>query len=169
MPEPESGSLPHDESIEFRDSSYFKSHSTLPSPAEVRELASRSTDARAINPSRPPPVKFADRDLIVKYGTEITPAEGQCLIFVRRSLYPQVPVPGVYGWTKDAGQTFIYMELVDGVTLEERWDTLVEHERLSVCEQLRSMINLWRALPQDSPEPFIGKPRFLLSCPETTI
>jgi hypothetical protein len=110
------------------------------------------------NPRRPPPVKFADRGLIVKYGTEITLAEGQCLIFVRKVLYPKVPVPEVYGWSSDKGQTFLYMELVHGLTLEERWGTLAEHERLSVCEQLRCMIDLWRGLKQDPLQPFIGKP-----------
>jgi hypothetical protein len=132
MLEPACGPLPYEESIEFYNSSYFKSHSTLPSPAKVREIVNQSIDPRAHNPSRPPPVKFPDIGLIVKSGTETTPAEGQCLVFVRKALYPQVPVPEVYGWTKDARQTFIYMGLVHGVTLEERWVTHTSRSRAIV-------------------------------------
>lgn len=34
---------------------------------------------------------------------------------------------------------FIYMELVKGVTLEDRWELLSKPERIEVCEQLRAI------------------------------
>ncbi|KAH6995632.1 kinase-like domain-containing protein [Ilyonectria sp. MPI-CAGE-AT-0026] len=51
---------------------------------------------------------------------------------VRERLFHKVPVPEVYGWCRHDGQVFIYMELVQGVTLEQSWDTLEEEDRTSV-------------------------------------
>ena len=68
--------------------------------------------------------------LIVKFGFEVSIAEGQCLWALRRLLRDHVPVPEVYGWRQDGEQVFIYMELVAGVTLEERWESLSSEERV---------------------------------------
>lgn len=147
----------------FRDSSFFgKSNSGnfLPSPAEIREIASHSTNPNATLITRPPPVTFPSLGLLVKYGTEVTEAEGQCLSFLRRTLPKAVPVPEVYGWRKDGGQVFIYMELIDGVTLEKSWDTMIEDDRLAICRQLHHMVNLWRGLKQSSASPWIGRSMF---------
>jgi hypothetical protein len=152
--------IPYGEEVLFRDSSFFQKPNAatpLPSPNEVREVASRSTNPRATIRTRPPPVCFPGMGLLVKYGTEVTVAEGQCLFLVRRTLSQAVPVPEVYGWCKDDGQVFIYMELIDGVTLEKSWETLIEDDRLAICQQLRHMIDAWRSLKHDSTSPLIGK------------
>jgi hypothetical protein len=65
--------------------------------------------------------------------------EGQCLWALRRTL-PELPIPEVYGWTHDGDQVFIYMELVQGATLEQRWESLDLAEREGVCGQLRGML-----------------------------
>jgi hypothetical protein len=52
---------------------------------------------------------------------------------------------------------FIYMELVDGVTLEKSWGGLNEGDRRGVCEQLRCMVDAWRGLECGSDTAFIGK------------
>jgi hypothetical protein len=45
------------------------------------------------------PVQFESLNLLVKYGKEITIAEGQCLWALCHFLPSQVPVPEVYvGW-----------------------------------------------------------------------
>lgn len=158
--EVESEIFPCDEKVVFHESSFFKQHgapASLPSPTEVREIASQSGDVRSRRITRPPPVIFRSLGLLVKYGTEVTLAEGQCLLLVRKLLSPDVPVPEVYGWCKDSKQTFIYMQLVEGVTLEKSWETMVEKERVSVCSQLRHMVEAWRCLKQDTSYPFIGK------------
>jgi hypothetical protein len=128
--------LLYDDEVNFHDSSFFQKHNvaSLPSPKQVREIASLSKDPRTIRRTRPPPVYFPSLGLCVKYGTEITIAEGQCLLFVRSKLSPYVPVPEVYGWCKDDGQVFIYMELVDGITLEKSWEDMKEEDRLTVCD-----------------------------------
>jgi aminoglycoside phosphotransferase (APT) family kinase protein len=97
----------------------------------------------------------------VKYGTEVTLAEGQCLLFIRNTLSEVVPVPEVYGWCKDDDQVFIYMELVDGMTLEKSWDTMTEGEKTSAGQQLHDMVDALRGLKQDSWPPFIGKFNFV--------
>lgn len=93
---------------------------------------------------------------IVKFGLEITIAEGQCLWAMKHLLEEKVPVPEVYGWCKDGKDVFIYMELVDGVTLEDRWDSLSTEERIEICKQLDGMMKSLRLLEQDPDDKFIG-------------
>lgn len=161
--------LPYDDEVVFNDSSFFQKHSvnSLPSPDVVRELASRSTDPRAKRRNRPLPVYLPSLGLCVKYGTEVTIAEGQCLISIRSKFSQDVPVPEVYKWCKDDGQVFIYMELIDGVTLEKSWGGLDEGDRLAICEQLRCMVYAWRNLECDSDSAFIGKSMLAFPARET--
>jgi hypothetical protein len=112
--------FPYDENMDFRESAFFKTHDTLPTPVEVRRIASQSTNPAASIPTRPPPVSFTEQGLIVKYGTEITIAEGQCLLYIRKELRNVVPVPKLFGWRHDIGQVFLYMELMEGITLEKK-------------------------------------------------
>lgn len=76
-----------------------------------------------------------------------------------REFLPTMPVPEVYGWLHDGRQAFIYMELVEGTTLEESWDDLTEGERTSVCGELHDLVTTWKRLPQKlfSDSPFIGR------------
>jgi hypothetical protein len=156
---PKVAGLPYDDEVNFHDSSFFQKHdlASLPAPDMVRDVASRSKDPRTIRRTRPPPMYFPSLGLCVKYGTEITIAEGQCLLFVRSKLSQRVPVPEVYRWCKDDGQVFIYMELIDGVTLEKSWEGMDEENRLAVCEQLRGMVDAWRGLERDSGSALISK------------
>jgi hypothetical protein len=156
--------FPFDENVVFRDSSFFKKPNaplSLPTPTEVKEVASLSENPRARLITRPPPVIFSHLGLLVKYGTEVTLAEGQCLLFIRNNLSEVVPVPEVYGWCKDGDQVFIYMELVNGMTLEKSWGTMIEGEKTSVCQQLHDMVDALRGVKQDSWPPFIGKFNFV--------
>lgn len=134
---------------------------SLPSPAEVRGVANQSTDPYATIITRPPPMRFPSMGLLVKYGTEITIAEAQCLLFIHTELSQTVPVPEVFGWCKDNNQVFVYMELVDGITLEKRWDTMVEYDRLAICKQIRHMVDAWRSLKNNYAPPFIGESALL--------
>jgi len=65
----------------------------------------------------------------------------------------KVPVPEVYG----GGQGFIYMELIDGDTLEERWCEMSEIERVDVCSELHGMVKMWRSIEYDGDGIYIGK------------
>lgn len=144
--------LPSGDTVWFRDSTFFTmGNARLPSPADVR-LAAGSEK----NPNRPTPVVFPSLKLIVKYGQAIEVAEGQCLWAIRR-LLPAVPVPEVYGWCREDEQTFIYMELIDGITLEQAWPDLDVEEKYEICIQLHQILGNLRQLRQDPATPFVGK------------
>jgi hypothetical protein len=87
----------------------------------------------------PVPVSFPSMNLIVKYGLTIRMTEGQCLWAIRR-LCPNVPVPEVYGWCQDEGETFIYMQKIEAATLEQEWPGLDVEERYEICMQLRCIL-----------------------------
>ena len=147
--------LPLDDSIAFADSSFFtqpNAPSALPSPAEVRVLANVHHDQNCAQL-----IHFPSLRLIVKYGRTITIAEGQCLWAIRHLLIDFVPVPEVYGWCRDGGEVFIYMQLMRGHTLEELWQTLSTQEKAKVCEELRLIVDALGHLEQDPLDQFIGK------------
>lgn len=77
--------------------------------------------------------RFVDLNLVVKSGVTVTIAEGQALWLMRR--YTDVRVPEVYGWIVDSGQTFIYMEYNEGVTVSSRWPSLTASEKSIVVAQ----------------------------------
>jgi hypothetical protein len=149
--------LPTAESIDFCDTQFFLQHNcALPPPAEVRQKAT-AIHATWVRTQRPPPVVFEEKGLIVKYGSEITIAEGQCLWYFNRFMKNKVPTPELFGWRVDDGQTFIYMELIPGETLEEAWSHLDETEIDDICKQLRDFVGAWRGLRQESEPYFIGE------------
>jgi len=82
---------------------------------------------------------------------------------IRKELQGQVPVPEVYGWRIDGAETFIYMQLVQGDTLRDRWDSLSYSDKTAVCQQLRQITISLRQLEQDQDELFIGKSLISLS------
>jgi hypothetical protein len=150
--------LPFDESIVFRDSSFFTQLNTpsLPSPAEVRTSVN-ANDTRSHDHNRAQLVRFTSLNLMVKYGCTVTIAEGQCLWALRHLLRDFVPVPDIYGWCRDGNEAFLYMQLISGPTLEERWQTLDTKEKASVCEQLCQIVEALSLLQQDPNDQFIGK------------
>ncbi|KAK0105042.1 hypothetical protein ONS95_004590 [Cadophora gregata] len=146
--------LPSSSSYVFEESAYFSRNGpgcSLPSPAEVRRLRDPLSSGASET------AKFEALGLIVKFGREITIAEGQCLWAIRQHFHHhQVSVPEVYGWCEESGEVFIYMELIQGITLEDRWESLPRQERLNVCEQLRAMLVELRTLRQDPNYYFLG-------------
>lgn len=48
------------------------------------------------------------------------------------------------------------MQLVPGVTLEERWDSLSETEKVEICTQLRNIFKKLRCWEQPTKVPFVG-------------
>ncbi|KAF5599858.1 phosphotransferase family [Fusarium pseudoanthophilum] len=150
-------SLPTGSSVTFLGSSFFTSNGSetiLPSADQVR--AKSEAGDHVLN--RKNTVIFESLGLVVKFGKEprVTVAEGQCLWWLRRHL-PSVPVPEIYGWTEDEGECFLYMQLVEGLTLEERWDSLSREDKVGVCEQLRDMVIELRRVKRDPEDEFLGQ------------
>ncbi len=108
--------------MDFLESLFFKDNELsqcLPTPAEIRAL-SGTNQARP----QPLPVRFEHLNLIVKFGPHVSIAEAQCLWAIKVALRDEVHVPEVCGWRVDGGDVFIYMQLIRGKTLKDRWDSL---------------------------------------------
>lgn len=148
--------LPAAESIVFKDTRFFTRHYALPSPSEVRMVANPHNLPHLQDPNKAAIVHFPSLQLTVKYSRYTTIAEGQCLWAVQQVLHDTVPVPEVYGWCLDGKSTFIYMQLVEGSTLEERWETLSTDERVDICGQLSDMVKAMRCLEQCPMDQFVG-------------
>lgn len=164
--------LPHDLNADFEDSTFFKTKSqTLPSPEEVVIAArapgppgsKKNPDPLTFN-RNPPPVVFESMNLVVKWGTNVSISEGQCLYTLGRYMKRTVPVPEVYGWrtTPELG-VFIYMERLLGQTLAKAWNSLTSGDRIAICRNLENILANLRSMTQDPSDPFIGTTVFLLS------
>jgi hypothetical protein len=149
----------HNTTRTISDSSFFREHraSTLPIPAEVRAINEESGNIRGTRFNRPPPVKFPSLGLIVKYGADTTVTETETQNMVYKQLEGKVPVPEVFGWTEDGGQVFIYMSLIGGEPLEQRWGALNDEEREAVCKELNGMVKAWRSLELPDQVLYVGK------------
>ncbi|USP78884.1 kinase-like protein [Curvularia clavata] len=121
----------------------------FPSPAEVRENPVLRKTLGSIA------TKFDSLNIIVKYGVDIAASEAYCLRALQ--LLPEVPVPKVYGWCEEGGEVFIYMELIQGVTLESQWEVLSPEARKEVCTQLRTIVEALRKVQQDPNDQFLGR------------
>jgi predicted Ser/Thr protein kinase len=77
-------------------------------------------------------------------------------MMVHQKLRGRVHVPEVYGWDEDDNQGFIYMELIAGDPLMQRWGAMTEEERISVCGELKLMARAWRTLEHDGKGTYIG-------------
>jgi aminoglycoside phosphotransferase (APT) family kinase protein len=96
----------------------------------------------------------------VKWGSDVSVSEGQCLYTVGRLLKYHVPVPEIYGWREDGGEIFLYMENLQGQTLEQVWENIDRDDRDSLCAELRMIFDKLRQIEQKPTDPFIGKSLF---------
>lgn len=77
---------------------------------------------------------------------------------VKKGFHDKVPVPGIFGWpVDDEGYVFIYMELIEGPTLEECWNRLCTIEKRAISDQLSRIAETLRQLKKDPSDHFIGK------------
>lgn len=145
-------------SEEILTSSFFmeKRAFALPVPSEVRAINRKSGNTHAENFSRPPPVRIPSLGLLVKYGGDVTVLEARTQMTIRDKLLGQVPKPEVFGWAVGGGQCFIYMQLVEGVTLQDLRYSIDKEDRRAICTELSLMVDCWRSLPQDDHEHYIG-------------
>lgn len=104
-----------------------------------------------------PPVRISSLGLLVKYGVEVTVAEAETQRMLFEKLQGQVPVPEIFGWAEDGDEIFIYMALIHGDTLQDRWSSMNPDERTAICNELAFMVKAWRVLKQDRDAPYIGE------------
>ena len=152
-------SLPNTREELFLSSTFFLQNGVaaqLPTPAEVRAQGIRQNNTHP-DDWNPPPAIFPELNLLVKYGGGTSIAEGQCLWMIRSYLDNAFPVPEVYGWYQEGVETFIFMELIRGCTLYERWDQLSTEGKETLCAQLRNKMGVLQTLRQDPAQSFVGK------------
>ena len=140
--------------MDFLDSSFSATQldrEGLPTPSEV---TAQSKDFKST--PRPMPVKFEHLNLIVKFGPHVVIEEALCLHMIYTTLSDKVPVPEVYGWKVEGGCVFIYVELVRGESLHDRWDSLSDSDKTLICDQLRQIVSSLKQIEQDPTDPFIG-------------
>lgn len=125
--------------MDFADSSFFRlTNQSLPTLTQVKALS----NGLYIDP-QPNPVIFEDLNLLVKLGPNVKVSEAQCLWMIKRVFHDQVPVPEVFGWRVDEkGYVFIYMELIRGQTLNDRWDDLDHLDKVVLSDQLCDILKV---------------------------
>ncbi|CZT13923.1 uncharacterized protein RAG0_17492 [Rhynchosporium agropyri] len=150
------GELLTGDNVVIKTSSYFNRTAEdilLPSSAEVR---GRALQEGIVYAGTRLPIKFPELGLIIKFGKHLTIAEAQCLWAIGKHLKCEVPVPELYSWVHDEEELFIHIELIEGETLEARWDALSVLKRVDVSSQLRRMTTALRGLKQGGRDAFIG-------------
>ncbi|KAF2002346.1 phosphotransferase enzyme family protein [Amniculicola lignicola CBS 123094] len=157
--------IPKAANFDVRTSSFFQHHTQLPSPEEVRSQAKAQREAgthwgwkeRGVSgTARPSPAVFEEMSLFVKWGRDIKIAEGQVLYAIRESCGNSVPVPEIYGWRTDGTEAFLYMEAIQGKTLDNEWPEMKEGDRLRICSELKTILRSLRQIKQDPNDIFIG-------------
>ncbi|XHG04941.1 hypothetical protein AWENTII_008195 [Aspergillus wentii] len=139
--------------MDFLESSFFQNpNHRLPTPAQVKAL---STDISTT--PKPEPIIFENPNIFVKFGLYVTIAEAQCLWMIRQVFRGKIPVPELFGWRiDDEGHVFIYMELIQGKRLADRWDGLDSVDKGVLRDQLCDIVGCLRQLEQDPSDKFIG-------------
>lgn len=143
-------------SVDFLETRFFREHgsgssSQLPEPASLRALRPDTNSGI---------VRFEKLGLFVKYGLEhkVGIEEAQTLQAIHRA-FPnnEIPVPELVAWRRSEGVNFIYMSLVDGITLESCWMELTEAEKTTITNQLQDAVQSLRSMQQHHGESFIGR------------
>lgn len=145
----------------------FPKWDQLPSPNEV-QARTKAQHLAGVYPDQakthsmaapyvwPPPAIFEELGLFVKWGSSAQLSEAQCLYAVRQSLKGDVPVPEVYGWRTEGNEKYIYMEYVNGTSLEQVWPIMGHEDKAGICRELRKIYQRLRQVEQDPEDPFIG-------------
>jgi hypothetical protein len=153
-------SLPSEATVVFQSSSFFSRNNghPLPTLSEVLATSAAQSSSEDRQKANPPPVFYESLGLAVKFGRDetVSVSEGQCLWALGR-LLPEVPVPELYGWSTEDGYVLLYMEMVKGVTVEKRWPSMTEDEKMGFWEALKSLVSNLRTLSQDPDDQFLGK------------
>ena len=138
------------------DSTFFRYHALneLPTPDRVRCSQGVSFSSISKRFLRPSVIFFRDLGLAVKYGHHVSVAEAHCLLFLRKHC-PTVPVPEIFAWRRNRRQTFLYMELIDGIQ-PQAGGTQAYIDSLE--RQLTGLVQTLQSIPQTlvSTTPFVG-------------
>jgi serine/threonine protein kinase len=83
-------------------------------------------------------------DIVVKYGEGVALVEAETMAFITERT--TIPIPKVLGTLEHDGKVYIYMERVQGRTMQECLTELKDDELVSVAEQLSDIVTQLRAI-----------------------
>ncbi|KAI1127836.1 kinase-like domain-containing protein [Nemania abortiva] len=116
---------------------------TLPTPNDVDEaeiLVEESTGGSRL--------ARVQQNYVIKFGVRVHPIEAQSVLFVTKST--TIPVPKVYAIyqrQENSGLvTFIVMQYIPGVTLQDLWGSLDETRKTSIAKTLQTYFDQLRGL-----------------------
>lgn len=135
---------PLEKDMDFTESSFFQAG-----------IGRSLPDAPCVDANHQGILVVSEMRLLIKFGPYVTTDEAITMRAVRKRLGHQVPVPEVFGWRIRQDKVFIYMEMVSGTILQERWDDLNLLEKDSLCEQLSQILLSLQQLKQR--DKFIGR------------
>lgn len=135
--------------MDFIESSFFQSSDCqmprLPSPASIIQQYGNQGHV----------VIIEHLVLAVKigYADRVRLEEVQAMRAIRQVfLHYEIPIPKVFGWRTHGQQLFMYMSLVQGITLFQAWPFLTPDDMTSIQRDLRRVTSLLRQIVQLEPE-----------------
>ncbi|KAF2006939.1 phosphotransferase enzyme family protein [Amniculicola lignicola CBS 123094] len=141
------------DALYYTNSTLLRSRYRLPTPQEVRAGAPVGLKRGRYVATN---VIFPLLNIFVKFGPSVLQSEAESLRFVREKLGNRVPVPEVYGWYQDSKEAILFMDLVEGITLQEQWPSLSREEKEGVYQDIKGIVEALRTLRQDKGREFIG-------------
>jgi aminoglycoside phosphotransferase (APT) family kinase protein len=93
---------------------------------------------------------------LFKWGSSVQISEAQSLFAVHQFLKGDVPVPEVYGWRTEGNEAYIYMEYVNGQSLEQAWPSMGYEDKAGICRELRTIFQRLRQVEQDPEDLFVA-------------
>lgn len=78
------------------------------------------------------------KDIVVKFGGALDPAEGQTLIYLERHA-SEVPAPRLYAMYYEDDELFLVMQRAAGSPLDKLWPSLSELEKQTIVAKLKTI------------------------------
>lgn len=102
---------------------------------------------------------FEELNLVVKYGGPLqVRTEGALAMHAIHAAFPKddVPVPELFGWRVEDGATYVYMELVPGITLADAWSDLAEDEKVAIEKEMKRIAGRLKSIERPQGHDLIG-------------
>ncbi|KAK5108701.1 hypothetical protein LTR62_008106 [Meristemomyces frigidus] len=121
---------------EWKPSSIPFTRSSNLGPAKLPTVAEMRTSHAVLSERSCQTVVAVTPEIVVKFGRSTQAREGQTLLFLEKCV-PQVPAPRLYAMFYDAGDLFLVMERIPGLSLDQIWSALSEEGKTALTAQLR--------------------------------
>lgn len=130
----------------------------MPSVEEIERAAGNAEQVLSATWGRAIVVRVGQH-FVVKYGGDVKPIEGQCLLYLERNkeFLPSLQFPRLYAMFQEGGRTFLVMEHLEGQPLGDVednkpsvWSSFSMGEKDIIAETLQRGLQELRSLPRPS-------------------